>query len=199
MPEKCPKCGSGNTYLDECQLGWQNACQKCGKRWPLAGQKQTVIKQIFVEDEEEMPRQKLDGPKIKELIKSGKTIPEIIAETGFNKGSVCSFLRREGLKPQVDGRSLRYKNKGEKSTVKSYPSSAINPKRKKTRKYTLRKKSSIDVALLKNEDAIRVQPGIDYEGINPDSGIVINLIDAQIDEYQKRITKLTKAREILTV
>lgn len=90
----CPKCTSNRVYVD----GDFYACRTCGNRW-------TNIKPLKKTGDEEMPKATLDADKIKTMITEGNSFPEIITATGYNKYSVRSFMKREGLKCDKDGRS----------------------------------------------------------------------------------------------
>lgn len=52
-------------------------------------------------------KQDLDHEKIKTLIAEGKSVPEIVAETGYKLPSVRTVLKRLGLKSSKDGRGRK--------------------------------------------------------------------------------------------
>jgi hypothetical protein len=62
-----------------------------------------------MEDEEMGNRYKcdLDRDKIKKLIAENKSVPEIVAETGYKLNSLRTVLRTLGLKSTVDGRGRK--------------------------------------------------------------------------------------------
>ena len=91
----CPKCISNRVYVDDDFL----ACRTCGNRWIP---NYTPYKKV--EEDEGMPKAKLDLERIKTLISDGKSVPEIIKETGYKINSVRSAMNRLGLKCKKDGR-----------------------------------------------------------------------------------------------
>lgn len=114
-----------------------------------------------------MPKVLLDFEKIKTLISEGKSLPEIINATGYNKASVRSFMTREGLKCTKDGRGGNHRTK------------KLSPEK------------------IKQAHAHVKALAIKHNGGDPDTAFVIGMITVQIEEYRKRIDKLTQAKNIL--
>lgn len=169
--KRCPYCASLMTYYDR-EMS-RMYCHKCTRFFDLPGATSPVAYTKTEVKESEDMRDKLDGAKIKELIDDGKSIVEVIAATGYNKGSVCTFLRREGIKPKVDGRSLRYKNKANEPTKQLSP------------------------AKIKEVKVHAKALGIKHSGGDPDTAGIISQIDVKIAEHLKQIEKLSKAKQIL--
>ncbi len=98
MSISCPKCEKTSTHWDA-DAG-QMHCIMCGEYFNLPG-----VKQIICNKVEERDMAVLDIERIKTLISENKTFPEIIKETGYNKFSVRSAMKRLGLKCTKDGRA----------------------------------------------------------------------------------------------
>jgi len=100
---KCPTCNGSI-------MGYEDGQYLCiaGHRFYPERVKPIIYKKIM-EDEEMGNRYKcdLDRDKIKKLIAENKSVPEIVAETGYKLNSLRTVLRTLGLKSTVDGRGRK--------------------------------------------------------------------------------------------
>jgi len=170
----CPKCVSNRVYIDGDFLG----CRTCGNRW------NPNLKPITKIEGEVMPRTNLDVAKIKELIDQGKSVPEIINETGYKKNSIASLMKRLGIKCKVDGRSLRYKK----------VSKEVKKKKATPIRQTVKRLSPEKIA---EAESLVKAIGIKNYGVDPETALVIGTIDVQIEKLEKRIDKLNNSKQSL--
>lgn len=74
---------------------------------------------------ESKDKTKLDYDKIKKLAET-KSMADIIKETGYKKASISTAMRKMGIKPAIDGRSLRYKKSVSKESLRTQQKTPSN-------------------------------------------------------------------------
>jgi hypothetical protein len=129
-----------------------------------------------------MPRKFLiDDEILKGKVDAGKTFPEIMKELACSRATLDRNLKRLNLKA-ADGRAFRYK----KATKKLSPGKQQQDSSSEDSylKHVRDAKSHVKIKGFKHPD-------------NPNIDVVIAVVDAQIEEYKKRLDKLNQVKQIL--
>jgi hypothetical protein len=178
----CPKCMSNRIYTDD---GFY-ACRECGNRWIPNFKPYSKV-------EEEMNK-----PKPRECVNCGR-IKTILGD-GLCPGCYSSVHNKfEKGTPEYDqalaaakkrfsdpDRKQTLKRKSKKLSTRKPPKDTFWSKPEEDYlKHTSSAKSHVKTKGFKHSDG-------------PDIDVVIAMVDAQIEEYKKRLDKLNQAKQILT-
>jgi hypothetical protein len=165
-------------------MGYEDGQYLCiaGHRFYPERVKPIIYKKIM-EDEEMGNRYKcdLDRDKIKKLIAENKSVPEIVAITGYKINSVRTVLKTLGLKSSKDGRGRKL---GSVNKIK--PTGASNNVEKPEIKIQNKKLR-----------VLRFPPGLGSPKTLSDITSVDILI-AERNDLQARVFKINQAIELLS-
>lgn len=171
----CPKCMSNRVYIDDDFY----ACRECGNRWI------PNFKPITKTEDEEMAKKGCRNyGRDKNVIGDDLCGGCYFAVRGYTKGT-----------PEYDQRLADAKKRFTDPNYNNHPS-------KKRRVKSGIKFPSIKTKKLSpgkvNEVKAHVKAiGIKRSGGDPDTAFIIGMIDTKIDEYKKRIDKLSQVKQIL--
>lgn len=175
----CPKCMSNRVYTDDDFY----ACRQCGNRWI------PNFKPITKTEDEEMA---IKGT-CKNCGRSNLTLPY----RGMCGGCYNRIKQMEWDSPECKAALAQAKKDFNNPDYKQ-----VHHSRTKTKKHTPQKppkNGSSEDGYLKHINAAKSHvkaTGFKHSD-DPDTAVVIQLIDVQIAEYVKRIDKLNQAKKIL--